>query len=148
MTLAHERTSQFFEGVRRKRREIITPEGVPITVELADYGERLSAFFLDFMLQFIAIIVIILSVVFVAANGGVGSDLTGGIAVAPAVGKPLLAGQVGPAMRGVETRIAVDTNSSGAPAGVVARASAPISAAKSAWRRSGLQVSRLHHPEP
>ena len=51
MTLAHERTSQFFEGVRRKRREIITPEGVPITVELADYGERLSAFFLDFLLQ-------------------------------------------------------------------------------------------------
>jgi uncharacterized RDD family membrane protein YckC len=82
MTLAHERTSQFFEGVRRKRREIITPEGVPITVELADYGERLSAFFLDFLLQLVAIIVLVLSLVFVVAGSGFRSDLTGGIAIA------------------------------------------------------------------
>jgi acyl-CoA synthetase (AMP-forming)/AMP-acid ligase II len=47
-----------------------------------------------------------------------GTTETGGIAVAPAGGKPLLAGQVGPAMRGVETRLAFDTNSQGAPAGV------------------------------
>jgi uncharacterized RDD family membrane protein YckC len=60
MTLVHERTSQFFEGVRRRRREIVTPEGVAIPVELADYGERLSAFFLDFVLQLVAIIVLVL----------------------------------------------------------------------------------------
>jgi hypothetical protein len=34
--LAHERTSQFLEGVRRRRREIVTPEGVSLSVELAD----------------------------------------------------------------------------------------------------------------
>ena len=47
-----------------------------------------------------------------------GTTETGGIAVAPSGGKPLLTGQVGPAMRGVETKIVVDPNSEGAPAGV------------------------------
>jgi uncharacterized RDD family membrane protein YckC len=47
MTLAHERTSEFLEGARRQRRQIITPEGVPVTVELADYGERLVALTID-----------------------------------------------------------------------------------------------------
>ena len=45
---AHERTSQFFERGRRRKREIITPEGVPVRVEIADYGERLVAFAIDF----------------------------------------------------------------------------------------------------
>jgi uncharacterized RDD family membrane protein YckC len=43
----HERTSRFFEGIRPERRQIVTPEGVPIPVELADHGERLTAFVLD-----------------------------------------------------------------------------------------------------
>jgi long-chain acyl-CoA synthetase len=47
-----------------------------------------------------------------------GTTETGGIAVAPSGGKPLLAGQVGPAMRGVETRLAYDSTSQVAPAGV------------------------------
>jgi uncharacterized RDD family membrane protein YckC len=82
MTLAHERTSQFFEGVRRRRREIVTPEGVAIPVELADYGERLSAFFLDFVLQLVSIIVIFLSLALVARSVGGTSGLTAGIGVA------------------------------------------------------------------
>jgi uncharacterized RDD family membrane protein YckC len=82
MTLVHERTSQFFEGVRRRRREIVTPEGVAIPVELADYGERLSAFFLDFMLQLVAIIVIVLSLLAVALRADSTSGLTGRIAIA------------------------------------------------------------------
>jgi acyl-CoA synthetase (AMP-forming)/AMP-acid ligase II len=47
-----------------------------------------------------------------------GTTETGGIAVAPSGGKPLLTGQVGPAMRGVETQIVSDPNSDGVPAGV------------------------------
>ena len=82
MTLVHERTSQFFEGVRRRRREIVTPEGVSIPVELADYGERLSAFFLDFVLQLIALIVIVVSLVAVVGRAASGSGLTAGIALA------------------------------------------------------------------
>jgi uncharacterized RDD family membrane protein YckC len=57
-TLVHERTSQFFEGVRRRRRQIVTPEGVPITVDLADYGERLSAFFIDLVFWILALLFI------------------------------------------------------------------------------------------
>jgi uncharacterized RDD family membrane protein YckC len=84
VTLVHERTSQFFEGVRRRRREIVTPEGVSIPVELADYGERLSAFFLDFVLQLLAIILIFVSILLVAAKVDQ-SGLTGGIALALAL---------------------------------------------------------------
>jgi uncharacterized RDD family membrane protein YckC len=43
-----ERESRFFGDRRRQRREIVTPEGVPVTVEIADYGERLTAFAIDF----------------------------------------------------------------------------------------------------
>lgn len=39
---------QVFDEGRRQRREIVTPEGVPIGVEVADYGERLTAFAIDF----------------------------------------------------------------------------------------------------
>jgi uncharacterized RDD family membrane protein YckC len=82
MTLVHQRTSQFFEGVRRRRREIVTPEGVAIPVELADYGERLSAFFLDVALQLASIIVIFVSLAVVARKTDSTSGLTAGIAVA------------------------------------------------------------------
>lgn len=43
-----ERASQFFGDLRRQKREITTPEGVPVGVEIADYGERLTAFVIDF----------------------------------------------------------------------------------------------------
>jgi uncharacterized RDD family membrane protein YckC len=69
-TLAHERTSQFFEGVRRRRREIITPEGVSIPVELADYGERLSAFFIDWVLWVVAMIAVYLPIIFAIGSAG------------------------------------------------------------------------------
>ncbi len=69
-TLVHERTSQFFEGVRRKRREIITPEGVSIPVELADYGERLSAFFIDWVIWTVATIAIYLPIILLIGKAG------------------------------------------------------------------------------
>src|SRR5262249_11552209 len=47
MTSSYERVTRFFEGSLRQRRPIVTPEGVPLTIELADYGERLVAFVLD-----------------------------------------------------------------------------------------------------
>jgi uncharacterized RDD family membrane protein YckC len=69
-TLIHERTSQFFEGVRRKRREIVTPEGVSIPVELADYGERVSAFFIDWVIWTVATIAIYLPIIFLIGKAG------------------------------------------------------------------------------
>ena len=56
MSLAHERTSEFFEKRRRERRNIATPEGIPIPVILADYGERVTAFFLDWLLWFVLLV--------------------------------------------------------------------------------------------
>ena len=70
MTLAHERTSQFFEGVRRRRRDIITPEGVSIPVELADYGERLGAFFIDWVIWAVATILIYLPIILLIGKAG------------------------------------------------------------------------------
>ena len=63
MSLAHERTSEFFEKRRRERRNIVTPEGIPIPIVLADYGERVTAFFLDWLLWFVLLVTIVLAIV-------------------------------------------------------------------------------------
>jgi len=70
MTLAHERTSQFFEGTRRRRREVITPEGVALSIELADYGERVSAFLIDWVIWTVATILIYVPVVLLIGKAG------------------------------------------------------------------------------
>jgi uncharacterized RDD family membrane protein YckC len=73
MTLAHERTTQFFDGTRRQRRQIVTPEGVPLTVELAEIGERAGAFFIDIFLWFVALIAVYVPVLAVIGRGaGIG----------------------------------------------------------------------------
>ena len=42
------RATQFLKGgSQRRERVVVTPEGVPLTVEIGDYSERVSAFFLD-----------------------------------------------------------------------------------------------------
>lgn len=70
-TLTHDRTSDFLEGGRRERRQIITPEGVPLTVELADYGERLVAFVIDLFIWLVLMIVIVLALVSaIGVSGG------------------------------------------------------------------------------
>jgi uncharacterized RDD family membrane protein YckC len=71
-TLAHERTSQFLEGVRRRRREIVTPEGVALSVELADYGERLGAFLIDWVIWTVAtILTYVLIFLSIGPGGGI-----------------------------------------------------------------------------
>jgi uncharacterized RDD family membrane protein YckC len=47
---AQERAARLFQETRRPKRQIVTPEGVPVTVEVADYGERLAAFLIDFVI--------------------------------------------------------------------------------------------------
>jgi uncharacterized RDD family membrane protein YckC len=47
---AQERAARLFQETRRAKRQIVTPEGVPVTVEVADYGERLAAFLIDFVI--------------------------------------------------------------------------------------------------
>jgi uncharacterized RDD family membrane protein YckC len=69
MTLAHERTSQFLEGTRRQQRTIVTPEGVPVTVELADHGERLTAFTIDFCIWLLLTVLVYLPLFFLVVRG-------------------------------------------------------------------------------
>jgi len=57
----------------RKRREIVTPEGVPLTVELAEFSERAVALIIDLLICFGIAIAIALCFVFLAVTG------TGGI---------------------------------------------------------------------
>ena len=71
MTTTYERTSEFLEGSRRARRQIITPEGVPLTVELADYGERVVALVLDLFIWLVATLAIFIPLVYaIGVSGG------------------------------------------------------------------------------
>jgi len=64
-----ERAAQLF-GTRRQTREIVTPEGVPVMVEIADYGERLVAFSIDFAIWTLLTILIYLPIIFVIGRTG------------------------------------------------------------------------------
>jgi uncharacterized RDD family membrane protein YckC len=68
-----ERATQFLEGMRRPKREIVTPEGVPVVVELADPGERFVAFLIDWLIWLLATLAIYLSIF--AVIGTVGGSL-------------------------------------------------------------------------
>jgi uncharacterized RDD family membrane protein YckC len=71
MTATYERTSEFLEGSRRERRQIVTPEGVPLTVELADYGERVVALAIDLFIWLLATLAIFIPIVWaVGISGG------------------------------------------------------------------------------
>jgi uncharacterized RDD family membrane protein YckC len=44
-----DRINRFLDGVKRNRREITSPEGIVLEVEVANNGERLVAFIIDFL---------------------------------------------------------------------------------------------------
>jgi uncharacterized RDD family membrane protein YckC len=47
MSTVDDRVARFLEGVSRNRRQILTPEGVLLPVDLADHGERAVALIID-----------------------------------------------------------------------------------------------------
>jgi uncharacterized RDD family membrane protein YckC len=61
----------------RARREIITPEGVPLTVELAEYSERAIALIIDLVIWLAASAAILLMLAFLSFHG-----MSGVVAVA------------------------------------------------------------------
>jgi len=64
MTTVQDRTTEFLGGSIRRRHTITTPEGVQLTIDLADATERASAFLIDVILIiFINIAIIILVIV-------------------------------------------------------------------------------------
>jgi uncharacterized RDD family membrane protein YckC len=74
-----ERINRFLEGVRRQKREIVTPEGVTLEIEVANHGERLLAFVIDlaFWMLAIAFFILVLGLLLVErVNGAVAVTLT------------------------------------------------------------------------
>jgi len=53
----------------RRRREIVTPEGVPLSVELAEFSERAIALIVDLLICVGATIAIVLAFVYLAIHG-------------------------------------------------------------------------------
>ena len=70
---AQERAARLFQETRRQKRQIVTPEGVPVTVEVADYGERLAAFMIDFVIWTLLTLAIYIPVI--SLIGRVGGSL-------------------------------------------------------------------------
>ena len=53
----------------RQRRDIVTPEGVPITVELAEFSERAIALIIDLLIWFAASLVLVLMLGYLTSKG-------------------------------------------------------------------------------
>ena len=68
--LAHERTTRFLEGTSRLRRHIITPEGVPVPIEIANYGARLAAFVIDLTIWILLTLAIYVPIVTLVGRTG------------------------------------------------------------------------------
>ena len=70
MTLVQDRAAEFFEGGRQQRRQIVTPEGVPIPIVLADHSERVIAFVLDLFIWLLATLAIYIPLFSIIAYTG------------------------------------------------------------------------------
>jgi uncharacterized RDD family membrane protein YckC len=68
--LAHERTTRFLEGTSKLRRHIITPEGVPVPIEIANYGERLAAFMIDLTIWILLTLAIYIPILTLVSRTG------------------------------------------------------------------------------
>src|ERR1700749_165957 len=58
--MAHrfDRINRFLDGVKRNRREIVSPEGIVLEVDVANNGERLTAFVIDFVFWILATVLL------------------------------------------------------------------------------------------
>lgn len=67
-----DRINRFLDGVTRNRREIVSPEGVVLEVDIANPGERLTAFLIDFLFWMLATILLflVLGVLFLERMSG------------------------------------------------------------------------------
>jgi uncharacterized RDD family membrane protein YckC len=63
MSLAQDRVGEFLEGTRRNRREIVTPEGVALPVDLAEVGERSVALVIDMVIWLLVTILLYLALI-------------------------------------------------------------------------------------
>jgi uncharacterized RDD family membrane protein YckC len=61
--------TRLLRGRTRATREIVTPEGVTLSVELAEYGERATAFMIDLFFWFCASFLLFLTFMVLAVQG-------------------------------------------------------------------------------
>lgn len=65
MAIRTDRASEFLEGNKRSRRVLLSPEGVPLDIQIASNSERLAAFALDIVIMFATIFCLYLLLFFV-----------------------------------------------------------------------------------
>lgn len=58
-----------------RRRAVVTPEGVPLTFEVAQAGDRLGAFVLDFLLINLLTLLVAAPAIWLGAHGALSGDL-------------------------------------------------------------------------
>jgi uncharacterized RDD family membrane protein YckC len=75
------KASLLLEGAKRRQEHIVSPEGVPLTVEVASYGDRLAAFILDSLFWTVATFLAVLAVLLVFGHLGTSFMLTLSLAV-------------------------------------------------------------------
>ena len=68
-----DRINRLLDGTARNRREITTPEGVALEVDIANHGERLVAFLIDFLFWMLATALLFLVLALTLVHGVTGS---------------------------------------------------------------------------
>jgi uncharacterized RDD family membrane protein YckC len=69
MSAVDDKVARFLEGVPRNRREILTPEGVLLPVDLADHGERAVALIIDLFIWMCITALLYVAIVAVLIEG-------------------------------------------------------------------------------
>ncbi len=69
MAIRTDRVGELLEGSRRNRRVLLSPEGVPLNIQIAGNGERLMAFAVDMTFLLAAIVCLYLLLIFVFFSG-------------------------------------------------------------------------------
>jgi uncharacterized RDD family membrane protein YckC len=69
-----DKVAQFLDGVSRNRRQILTPEGVLLPVDLAEPGERAVALVID-LLAWLCVTVLLYLAIVALLIGGMGSEV-------------------------------------------------------------------------
>ncbi|MFN3944913.1 MAG: RDD family protein [Allosphingosinicella sp.] len=60
----------YVEAERRKRRSLVTPEGIDLSLSLAGVGQRFGAFLIDFVMMAVVLVLLSIAAIFVLAGGG------------------------------------------------------------------------------
>lgn len=78
MAVRNDRVGELLEGVGRKRKELISPEGVPLDIKIASVGERFNALILDLLFMLIACVILFILLLF-AVYAGLSMYLSGSL---------------------------------------------------------------------